>query len=231
MGVPGKWGSCGGKVLPHGFETMNRDRSVWPSGTLITSCGVKRLFPFFLLHFRIFPYLLSPPSSLPPSPSPHPLPPAQGLVSEGPIRAWSSGRPPLELGRPPLRVSHAEALSALTGRLQSILTLILRERPPGPAPILSATGPARPRSLSSDLHSVQPWWEDRPRRTETGPTATTLKQEVRWDGQGPVVAGGGAGARLPEGTSGQWKSPGSSVHRPASSPSSATVRPWAAPPP
>lgn len=98
MGVPGKWGSCGGKVLPHGFQTMNRDRSVWPSRTLITSCGVKRLFPFFLLHFRIFPYLLSPPSSLPPSPSPHPLPPAQGLVSEGPIRAgargghlWSSG--------------------------------------------------------------------------------------------------------------------------------------------
>lgn len=170
------------------------------------------------VSFRTF-SLLPPPSLPPPLLIPSPLLRAC-LVSEGPIGAR---------GRPPLRVSHAEALSALTGRLQSILTLILRERPPGPAPILSATGPARPRSLSSDLHSVQPWWEDRPRRTETGPTATTLKQEVRWDGQGPVVAGGGAGARLPEGTSGQWKSPGSSVHRPASSPSSATVRPWRLP--
>lgn len=78
MGVPGKWGSCGGKVLPHGFETMNRDRSVWPSGTLITSCGVICFLSSFCIFVSFRTFSLLPPPSLPP-----PL-----LIPSPLLRAW-----------------------------------------------------------------------------------------------------------------------------------------------
>lgn len=55
-------------MLPHGFETMNRDRSVWLSGTLITSCGVICFLSSFCIFVSFRTFSLLPPPLLIPSP-------------------------------------------------------------------------------------------------------------------------------------------------------------------